>query len=700
MARRLVMNSSYNAFMQSRQLLASLILKRPWNRADRILTVMLIAAFGLFYAGQVSDFPALEDDGLFVLASAFLGTAHSPGYPLFVLLSQVAHLLPVESVALRTHLFGALTASIGLGLLYYIGRRHLELERVACLLGVICVAFSTLFWEQALIAEAYQLNGVLFLLLFVLCARLGNALSPGKLLVLVSGFVFGLSLANHWPLTLLMAPVFFVLAMPALITATKLIPLGFAGVMLGLIPYAWMFVSGSDTAFSHMGEFPGISEYLYFISRDVYADVEQKQIATINDKILFCRFYVREIADQFSLLALPFIVLGIFSMARQMSLRFLLVVSYSLLFPLVVILLLDFTYTPIEAESMRAYFLTAFLVLGLMLMAGASQVLNKVLGHVQRYPLRLSIILSVVLLSVVVFGFRKNRDIAAGSESSVARDHGHYVLSRMPDDANLFVMDSWLMAAIAYLHYVEGVRPDVHLYSQYGTFLPNRLFNYFSVDTSAKWLEVESFIRMSDQATFMLAKPDQMSMTYVDLVYAYQVDAPGSEVEQRDLDFLKSLLQRSPRGGWERLNYEGNANRLSRFVTLADLDEQLFSGNFLLNLLAAEQLILSGQGEVSADRVEQFLARAQALIEDQSEFDRVRLQVLKGHLMVLAGRYEIARKLYEMALSTLPVQHTGAIPALANVITLTCDKKALRVLQENYPASDLSRYWSQMVGCD
>ncbi len=73
------MNSSYNAFMQSRQLLASLILKRPWNRADKILTVMLIVAFGLFYAGQVSDFPALEDDGLFVLASAFLGTAAFSG---------------------------------------------------------------------------------------------------------------------------------------------------------------------------------------------------------------------------------------------------------------------------------------------------------------------------------------------------------------------------------------------------------------------------------------------------------------------------------------------------------------------------------------------------------------------------------------------------------------------------------------------
>ena len=60
---------------------------------------MLIVALGLFYAAQVSNFPALEDDGLFVLASAFLGTADSPGYPLFILLSQVAHLLSVESLA-------------------------------------------------------------------------------------------------------------------------------------------------------------------------------------------------------------------------------------------------------------------------------------------------------------------------------------------------------------------------------------------------------------------------------------------------------------------------------------------------------------------------------------------------------------------------------------------------------------------------
>ena len=80
------------------------------------------------------------------------------------------------------------------------------------------------------------------------------------------------------------------------------------------------------------------------------------------------------------------------------------------------------------------------------------------------------------------------------------------------------------MAVITYLHYVEGVRPDVHLYSQYGTFLPNRLFNYFSLSPSGKSQAVEGFIALSGQPTFMLGKPDQLSMTYTDLAYAYQMN--------------------------------------------------------------------------------------------------------------------------------------------------------------------------------
>ena len=68
--------------------------------------------------------------------------------------------------------------------------------------------------------------------------------------------------------------------------------------------------------------------------------------------------------------------------------------------------------------------------------------------------------------------------------------------------------------------------------------------------------------------------------------------------------------------------------------------------------------------------------------------------------MVHAGRYEIAREFYDLALSDFPVQHSSAIPALANVYTLTCDDKALAVLRETYPAADLSRYGFHITECN
>jgi hypothetical protein len=677
--------------MQPHQIKATLQQKDSWAVSDSVVAAGLVSMFVLIYGIQVSDFPLLEDDGLFVLASEFLGTAHSPGYPLYILLSQVSHLLPLESAAFRVHLFGSFTASVALGLLYFIGRRVLHLEKVACLFGTICVAFSTLFWEQALIAEAYQLNGVLFLLLFALCAKLGSEQQPGGWPVLLTGFVFGLSLANHWPLTLLLAPTFALLAAPAVVTTLKLVPLGLVGILFGTSPYLWMFLSGSDTGFNHMGSFPGPSEFFYFISRDVYADVDQRQIASISDKALFTSFYVREMIGQFTMFTAPLVVVGIFRLARYMPVRFVSAILYSILFPLVVIVLLDFTYTPIETASMGAYFLPVYLVMGMMLMAGASALLNWLSD--------LRVITGPILILFMALVIQQNHHIAAGNPSDFGREQSNYVLSRLPQGANLFVMDSWLMATVTYLHYVEQVRPDVHLYSQHGTFLPSRLFNYFELDARQKQQHVKEFIQRSDNPTFSLGNPDWYQMPYQDLAFAYRLNATGDEVQIRDLEFLEDQLLRPPQSSWEKLGYEATALRLSRFVTLGDLQEPLFSGNFIMNLIAAEQLLRSDSEDISAEQVAPFLARAEALVKDQSEFMQVRLQILKGHQMMRLGRYEVAQQFYESALSKLPVAHNTAILALANVYSLTCSIKALDDLQHMYTEVDLGRYGSQIGDC-
>src|SRR2546425_12242100 len=83
-------------------------LKKQWPH----LVVVFVALFGL-YAYSAPRTVTLEDDGLFIMSSYFLGIDHPPGYPLLTLLGKLFTLLPVGSIALRVHLlsafFGALT---------------------------------------------------------------------------------------------------------------------------------------------------------------------------------------------------------------------------------------------------------------------------------------------------------------------------------------------------------------------------------------------------------------------------------------------------------------------------------------------------------------------------------------------------------------------------------------------------------------
>ena len=79
------------------------ILARWWWLA---VTIPLLVTYLL----TVSPYPLLEDDTLFILASYFAGTAHAPGYPAYVLLTQPFQLLPMESVALKVHLVNVVLA--------------------------------------------------------------------------------------------------------------------------------------------------------------------------------------------------------------------------------------------------------------------------------------------------------------------------------------------------------------------------------------------------------------------------------------------------------------------------------------------------------------------------------------------------------------------------------------------------------------
>src|SRR5919106_3417561 len=211
-------------------------------RADWAQAGIVALALFVLYASTAPRTVALEDDGLFVLASYYLGIAHPPGYPIYTALGKLFTLLPFGSVAYRVHLLSALFGGLTCAMLWLCARQLFE-GRIPAYLAALGLGVSPVFWSQSIIAEVYTLNTFFFLVLVFLGLRAcpptvaGAAPQQTRGLLPWMAFVFGLSLANHWPLMLLVAPAFAVLLWPMRETIGKRAGLLCLLVALGLLPY-------------------------------------------------------------------------------------------------------------------------------------------------------------------------------------------------------------------------------------------------------------------------------------------------------------------------------------------------------------------------------------------------------------------------------------------------------------------------------
>src|SRR5260221_4003365 len=217
---------------------------RP-KRADWLQAGVVALALFALYAWSAPRTVALEDDGLFILSSYFLGIEHPPGYPLFTLIGHLFTYLPFGSVAYRVHLasalFGALTGGAA-----WLCARVLIAGRLPAYLAAFALGVSPVFWSQAIIAEVYTLNTFFFLVLVFMglqacppSTQAPVARSGGRMLPWMA-LVFGLSLSNHYPLMLLVAPAFVILLWPLRRELLSRLRMLSSLVILRLLPYAWV----------------------------------------------------------------------------------------------------------------------------------------------------------------------------------------------------------------------------------------------------------------------------------------------------------------------------------------------------------------------------------------------------------------------------------------------------------------------------
>ena len=120
-------------------------------RADWARAALVSVALFALYALTAPRTVAVEDDGLFILSSYFLGIEHAPGYPLFTLVGHLFTLVPFGSVAYRVHLASALFGGLACGAAWLCaraltgGRLPAYVAAVGLFIGLLFVALKIAF---------------------------------------------------------------------------------------------------------------------------------------------------------------------------------------------------------------------------------------------------------------------------------------------------------------------------------------------------------------------------------------------------------------------------------------------------------------------------------------------------------------------------------------------------------------------------
>ena len=167
-----------------------------WTGRRDLPVALLVAgaAMMLYLATLQPDFGGPEDTPKFQFLGYVLGTAHPPGYPLYVMLSHLFVQVPVGSVAYRANLFSAVMAALSCALAYGIGR-ELGARWWAAATASVALACGVSFWRSAVFAEVYALAAALVAASIVLLLAWGNRGGTHRLLGAVAAFAAGLG--NH-----------------------------------------------------------------------------------------------------------------------------------------------------------------------------------------------------------------------------------------------------------------------------------------------------------------------------------------------------------------------------------------------------------------------------------------------------------------------------------------------------------------------
>jgi len=434
-----------------------------------------------------------SDSAEFQTLAYTLGTTHSTGYPVYLLLARLVGFLPLHTPAWRISFFSALGAAVAVAGTY-LAIHRLTMSRIGAVLGSAALALSYTFWSQAVIAEVYTPAAACYVVCILLLWDWRAGGVQRRAALFLATLLMGLGLGIHASVGLLIpaagAFILFTLWQEAGRPRDRWQAIGLAagGGLLGTIVFALTFIliDRHDPASSFINVALIPSRSIWDLSAQELARPEVRLWATVTGlqwrDAMFSggiaatidalgKYGARLFTTEFSPLTLLCAAVGFPLAVKAHRER-----GWFLLGAFSVSLIIVASYHP---GDWYVFFLPTHLLIavaaGVGIAWGATWWKSKAWPQQPHFHLSIGIILLIGAIASIlgpflptriqalrtgITSFSRETYVFPVEDPAEPRKVATAILESIPDGA-LLVMDWRALYSVAYVAYVEGLGPHI-----------------------------------------------------------------------------------------------------------------------------------------------------------------------------------------------------------------------------------------------
>ena len=417
-----------------------------------------------------------QDSGEFMTAIAYLGSAHSPGYPLFILFAKPFTWLPIGSIAFTINLATASAAAL-ISVLILLLVRAIQatwsvvprlsadnpLVSLAGTAAGVLMAVSPRLWQQTNSAKPYPLVAALVALILLAMViwyqkYLAGDHRPGYWFA--AAFLAGVGTGAH-QLMVLFIPgmvLFVLVADRRLLGLMRDWGLSIGLFLYGMMVQGYLVVRALANCRQNWGDSSSLTGFLWHLLRKGYP--EEPQIRSLSR--LWHQIEAVSPLDQFGVSGMLLLLVGLMVLWKHARPVFGFVCSGMVMY--LVVILGYFNPDQQGIEYAKAFFTPVYVLLAVVIAFGFLNVLNLLVPNTtwlhHPYGLLISAVIAIGMIVPPALGeYRRQNQ----SHNYLAYDYGVNSLIALPDQAVLITWGDSGAFPLWYLQGVERLREDVDL---------------------------------------------------------------------------------------------------------------------------------------------------------------------------------------------------------------------------------------------